>query len=51
MGLWCQPNKMPDGRETSWGTRHPEELFGPEGWCEAAEPQLRCECYLDGTTV
>lgn len=42
MGGWCQPNI------TGWGTIDPELLFGPEGWCMAAEPKHHCDCYLDG---
>ena len=42
MGGWCQPNI------TGWGTIYPELLFGPEGWCMAAEPKHHCDCYLDG---
>jgi hypothetical protein len=48
MGMFCQPSKTPDGRDTSWGTVDPEDLFGPQGWCMAAEPRIQCDCYLDG---
>ena len=48
MGMFCQPNKTPDGRNTTWGTVDPEDLFGPQGWCMAAEPKIQCDCYLDG---
>lgn len=43
-----QPNKLPNGTETVWGVVDPQELFGPEGWCTAERPKLRCLCYLDG---
>ncbi|KAL4447245.1 hypothetical protein ABPG77_007278 [Micractinium sp. CCAP 211/92] len=45
---YCQPNKLPNGTETVWGVVDPQELFGPEGWCTAERPKLRCLCYLDG---
>ncbi|KAI3425325.1 hypothetical protein D9Q98_009089 [Chlorella vulgaris] len=48
MPMYCQPNKLPDGTPTAWGTNEPAAIFGPEGWCMAAEPQLQCECVLDG---
>ena len=48
MGMFCQPNRTADGQATRWGTVEPEALFGPQGWCTAAEPELRCECILDG---
>ncbi|PSC76549.1 exostosin-like glycosyltransferase [Micractinium conductrix] len=48
MFQYCQPNKMPDGSDTVWGTVDPEELYGPDGWCIADAPKLQCLCYLDG---
>lgn len=48
MDLWCQPNKMPDGTDTAWGSVTPDDLFGPEGWCTAEKPKIRCLCYRDG---
>lgn len=45
---YCQPNRLPDGRETAWGTVDPEQLFGPQGWCNAPEPQHLCACIVDG---
>ena len=48
MGMFCQPSKTSDGRDTSWGTVDPEDLFGLQGWCMAAEPRIQCDCYLDG---
>ncbi|BDA44352.1 hypothetical protein COCOBI_05-5360 [Coccomyxa sp. Obi] len=49
MGLHCQPNKGDDGTPLHWGQHDPAELFGPDtGWCEAAAPNTRCECFLDG---
>ncbi|PSC72923.1 exostosin-like glycosyltransferase [Micractinium conductrix] len=48
MGYLCQPDKMPDGQHTNWGTVDPEELWGPAGWCMAEQPKLECHCMLDG---
>lgn len=48
MGFWCQPNKTEDGRATAWGTVDPELLWGPHGWCTAAEPAIQCPCPYDG---
>ena len=48
MGTWCQPNKTRSGQPTPWGTIDPENLYGPEGWCNAAEPKVQCDCYIDG---
>ncbi|KAL4437781.1 hypothetical protein ABPG77_005693 [Micractinium sp. CCAP 211/92] len=45
MGQYCQPNRTPDGRPSQWGTVEPEQLWGPEGWCNAASPQQLCPCY------
>jgi hypothetical protein len=49
--MYCQPNKLPDGTATVWGTNDPAAIFGPEGWCTAAEPHLKCECVLDGAQM
>lgn len=46
-----QPNKNPDtGAPAAFGTRDPKELFGPEGWCRAKEPDMPdpCPCIMDG---
>ncbi len=48
MDQFCQPNRLPDGRPTNWGTVEPEDLFGPEGWCNAEQPRHECPCYIDG---
>jgi len=48
MGQFCQPNRTPDGQETAWGTIDPQDLYGPEGWCMAAEPKHQCPCTGDG---
>lgn len=48
MGQYCQPNRTPDGQETAWGTVDPDDLFGPQGWCTAAEPKVQCPCTADG---
>lgn len=31
------------GRHTTW-----ENLFGPNGWCEAEQPRYKCGCLIDG---
>ena len=51
MGQWCQPDIKVDGKSTAWGSVDPEELFGPEGWCMAAEPKRQCDCNIDGEWV
>jgi hypothetical protein len=51
MGLWCQPSKTAEGEATSWGTMEPASILGPQGWCNAAQPDAFCECYLDGGWV
>jgi hypothetical protein len=51
MGLWCQPSKTAEGEGTSWGTVEPASILGPQGWCNAAQPEAFCECYLDGGWV
>lgn len=38
----CQPNHDDFGNPTPWGAADPEDLFGPDGWCEAAKPRKRC---------
>lgn len=46
-----QPKKNPDtGEPAVFGTREPAELFGPEGWCRAAQPAMPdpCPCIVDG---
>ena len=30
------------GQRTNWGNVAPELLYGPHGWCEAAEPEKWC---------
>ncbi|EFN59979.1 hypothetical protein CHLNCDRAFT_56485 [Chlorella variabilis] len=34
----CQPNNF------LGGTREPDEIFGPEGWCMSAQPKIQCGC-------
>ena len=29
-------------------TACPQELFGPEGWCNADDPKFKCPCRIDG---
>lgn len=37
----CQPNADPmTGESVLHGLLAPEQLWGPEGWCEAEEPQF-----------
>ena len=48
MGMHCQPNKSPDGLNSTVGDTDPKDLFGPEGWCNAEAPGKHCPCYLDG---
>ncbi|KAL4452533.1 hypothetical protein ABPG75_008195 [Micractinium tetrahymenae] len=45
---YCQPNSTADGTQTGWGFVDYQDVFGPEGWCMAARPRIKCECYLDG---
>lgn len=42
MNWWCQPNN------SYGGTRAFEDIFGPQGWCMAAEPVIECECNVPG---
>ena len=42
MNWWCQPNN------SYGGTRAPDDIYGPQGWCMAAEPNIRCECNVPG---
>ena len=51
MPQWCQPNTTKEGQGTAWGMYPWEELFGPEGWCQAENPQRKCSCFLDGGWV
>lgn len=49
--LLTQPNKNPDtGQPAVFGTREPEDLFGPGGWCRAKQPTMPdpCPCIVDG---
>jgi len=48
MGLHCQPSKSLAGINSSLGEIDPQDLFGPEGWCNAEAPEVKCPCYLDG---
>ncbi|KAL4438037.1 hypothetical protein ABPG77_004258 [Micractinium sp. CCAP 211/92] len=51
MSQHCQPKRNPDtGEPAVFGTREPAELFGPEGWCRAAQPAMPdpCPCIVDG---
>lgn len=38
----CQPNNF------LGGTREPDEIFGPEGWCMSAQPKIQCGCNAPG---
>ena len=38
----CQPNNF------LGGTRDPNELFGPDGWCTAKESKTDCPCNVPG---
>ena len=51
MGPYCQPNTTANGMGTGWGSVTYEKLFGPEGWCMAAQPVHQCDCYYDGACV
>ncbi|EFN55367.1 hypothetical protein CHLNCDRAFT_52572 [Chlorella variabilis] len=50
LGFHCQPNKGPQGQGLpfGWGDKDPQDLWGPEGWCNADNPALKCPCILDG---
>ena len=42
MNWFCQP-KGSFGGTIEW-----EDLFGPQGWCQAAQPKHKCECNVPG---
>lgn len=48
-----QPNKGPQGQGLpfGWGDKDPQDLWGPEGWCNADNPALKCPCILVSTAV
>ncbi|PNH05223.1 putative glucuronosyltransferase [Tetrabaena socialis] len=37
-----------DGRKVLWGGTPYEDMFGPEGWCNAKKPKFMCPCRMDG---
>ena len=50
MDLHCRPRFDENGNKVTWsGDGIPnEQLYGPNGWCEADEPAFRCNCQYDG---
>jgi hypothetical protein len=42
MNWWCQP------KGSYGGTREWEDIYGPQGWCMAEEPNIECECNVPG---
>eukprot|EP00798_Chlamydomonas_sp_ICE-L_P025771 gene25771-11436_t len=47
----CQIGEDEHGNKLDWGRTPYEELYGPEGWCEAPEttkPIQNCGCVHDG---
>lgn len=42
MNWWCQP------KGSFGGSRDWDDLFGPQGWCTAAEPKIQCDCNVPG---
>ncbi|KAK9805384.1 hypothetical protein WJX73_009679 [Symbiochloris irregularis] len=46
----CQPNRDDAGEPVEHGRLAPELIFGPDGWCEAEEPEQSCGCVVDGQT-
>ncbi|GLI69226.1 hypothetical protein VaNZ11_013715 [Volvox africanus] len=51
MGDSCKPGKDPaTGAKLDWGHHEPDDLFGPEGWCNSDNaPRIHCGCIMDGT--
>ncbi|PSC76758.1 exostosin-like glycosyltransferase [Micractinium conductrix] len=50
MAQHCQPSKDPSGKPIHWGTKDPEEITGPQGYCMAQSPASNdpCPCIMDG---
>ncbi|KAG2432503.1 hypothetical protein HXX76_008848 [Chlamydomonas incerta] len=44
----CNPNTDADGKKLWWGGTPYNDIFGPEGWCNADKPAFKCPCRLDG---
>eukprot|EP00884_Botryococcus_braunii_P005998 jgi/Botrbrau1/1539/Bobra.0107s0027.1 len=45
----CMPVLFDNGKPTNFGRMPNENLFGPEGWCEAEKnPKQHCHCSKDG---
>ncbi|KAG2432501.1 hypothetical protein HXX76_008846 [Chlamydomonas incerta] len=44
----CTPGTDKDGKKVEWGGTPYEDIFGPEGWCNADKPKFTCPCRLDG---
>lgn len=38
-----------DGKKSDFGNAPTEGLYGPQGWCEADEPEFRCPCLRVGS--
>lgn len=50
LSLHCQPRNDSDGTTAPASDSRPtyEQLFGPNGWCEADVPDFKCPCIVDG---
>ncbi|GIL69673.1 hypothetical protein Vretifemale_506 [Volvox reticuliferus] len=44
----CTPGTDEAGRKVEWGGTPYQDIFGPEGWCNAEKPAFKCPCRLDG---
>ncbi|KAG2488200.1 hypothetical protein HYH03_013194 [Edaphochlamys debaryana] len=45
---WCQPATDKEGKKVKWGAVPYENLYGPNGWCNAEVPVFMCPCRHDG---
>jgi Exostosin family len=37
------------GRDSKFGDKNPEDIYGVDGWCQAdTNPRIHCDCFLDG---
>ncbi|KXZ50759.1 hypothetical protein GPECTOR_15g444 [Gonium pectorale] len=43
---WCQPSTDEHGTKVMWGAVKYEDLFGPQGWCNADIPSFHCPCRI-----
>ena len=48
MGLHCQPSTDETGSAVPNGDVPYDDLFGPDGWCQAAKPVTKCSCSESG---